>query len=72
MACPAVIRVLERLFHAYGSLEFLRSDNGPEFILLDVKSWLSERRAGMTYIDPNCPCRTPMTRASTTSFAMNA
>jgi putative transposase len=50
-----VIEVLARLFHAYGSPEFLRSDNGPEFIAREVKSWLREQGAATIYIDPGCP-----------------
>jgi putative transposase len=50
-----VIRVLERLLRAYGSPEFLRSGSGPEFFALNVDSWRRERRAAMTYFDPNSP-----------------
>jgi transposase InsO family protein len=50
-----VIRVLERLFAEYGEPEFIRSDNGPEFIAKAVQAWLAARRAKTLYITPGSP-----------------
>jgi putative transposase len=50
-----VVAVLERAFAEHGPPEWLRSDNGPEFIAEVVKSWLSGRGAKPRYIDPGCP-----------------
>jgi transposase InsO family protein len=50
-----VIRVLERLFEEHGEPEFIRSDNGPEFIAKVVQKWLSERGAKTLYITPGSP-----------------
>ena len=50
-----VMAVLERAFGDHGPPEWLRSDNGPEFIALALKTWLAERGARPRYIDPGCP-----------------
>jgi len=50
-----VIAVLERVFAGHGTPEWLRSDNGPEFIAEVLRSWLADRGAGPRYIDPGCP-----------------
>jgi transposase InsO family protein len=50
-----VIRVLERLFEEYGEPEFIRSDNGPEFIANAVQAWLTARGAKTLYITPGSP-----------------
>jgi putative transposase len=50
-----VIAVLERVFAEHGPPEWLRSDNGPEFIAEAVKQWLAERGSKPRYIDPGCP-----------------
>jgi len=50
-----VIRILERLFAEHGEPEFIRSDNGPEFIAKAVQAWLRERGAKTLYIAPGSP-----------------
>jgi transposase InsO family protein len=50
-----VIAVLERVFAEHESPEWLRSDNGPEFIAEAVTPWLAERGSKPRYIDPGCP-----------------
>jgi putative transposase len=50
-----VLVVLGRLFQAHGAPEFLRSDNGPEFIALTVRGWLAQQQTTTLYIDPGCP-----------------
>lgn len=55
MPAAKVIRVLDRLFRAQGAPEFVRSDNGPEFVALAVRSWLSQHQTATLYIDPGCP-----------------
>jgi putative transposase len=50
-----VIAVLERAFAEHGPPEWLRSDNGPEFIAEVLKVWLADRGAKPRYIDPGCP-----------------
>lgn len=50
-----VIAVLNRLFSEHGAPQWLKSDNGPEFIAHAVRAWLSERNAHTFYIAPGCP-----------------
>ena len=40
---------------AYENPEFLRSDNGPEFVALAVRGWLAQHQTATLYIDPGCP-----------------
>ena len=50
-----VIAVLYYLFMVRGVPEFIRSDNGPEFIADAIKKWLQERHVGTLYIEPGSP-----------------
>jgi len=50
-----VIRVLERLFELYGRPQYLRSDNGPEFIAQALMEWLEKSGAGTIHIEPGKP-----------------
>jgi putative transposase len=50
-----VIVVLQRLFAEHGAPEFIRSDNGPEFIAKIVKRWLAPAGAQTIYIAPGSP-----------------
>lgn len=50
-----VVSTLEYLFEVRGEPEFIRSDNGPEFIAEAVRSWLARRGAKTLYIAPGSP-----------------
>jgi putative transposase len=50
-----VIGVLNRLFVTHGPPQFLRSDNGPEFVAQAIQGWLALQHATTLYIDPGCP-----------------
>jgi putative transposase len=50
-----VVSPLEYLFEVRGEPEFIRSDNGPEFIAEAVRSWLAGRGAKTLYIAPGSP-----------------
>jgi putative transposase len=50
-----VIHTLRRLFMAKGWPSFLRSDNGPEFIAHDLRTWLMASGAQTFYIPPGSP-----------------
>jgi transposase InsO family protein len=50
-----VIEVLEYLSLKRGMAEYIRSDNGPEFIAKAVKAWLSKNGARSIYINPGSP-----------------
>jgi transposase InsO family protein len=67
-----VQRVLEGLFAEHGAPEFLRSDNGPEFIALALRDWLAEREAATLYIDPSSPWQNALARRSTAASATSA
>jgi putative transposase len=50
-----VIEILQRLVEERGAREFIRSDNGPEFIAQAVRSWLTEKGMKTLYIEPVSP-----------------
>jgi putative transposase len=50
-----VIQTLERLFEEHGAPQFIRSDNGPEFIAETLRTWLAERKTQTAYIEPGSP-----------------
>jgi len=54
-----VIDSLRTLFAERGAPEYLRSDNGPEFIAQRVKDWLTERGCRTLYIEPGSPWENP-------------
>lgn len=50
-----VIAVLARVIAVGGAPEFIRSDNGPEFIAEALKKWLKANGMQTRYIDPGKP-----------------
>ncbi len=54
-----VIESLAALFLKRGAPEYLRSDNGPEFIAQRVKAWLAQRHCQTIYIEPGSPWQNP-------------
>lgn len=50
-----VIGVLDRLFREYGAPEFIRSDNGSEFVSKDVQTWLTKRGVTTLFVAPGSP-----------------
>lgn len=55
MPAVAVLEILDRAFAEYGAPEYLRSDNGPEFVAEAVQRWLAERGTKTHYIAPASP-----------------
>ena len=51
----AVVQVLHQAVCEHGAPDYLRSDNGPEFVAQDVKSWLAQAAIATLYIEPGCP-----------------
>ena len=47
--------VLQQLFPYWGKPVFIKSDNGPEFISKEIRSWLKRSGIGIQYIEPGCP-----------------
>lgn len=50
-----VVELLGRLFQIHGAPQFIRSDNGPEFIANAVKAWLERSSVSTLYIEPGSP-----------------
>lgn len=50
-----VIEVMAELFLARGTPEFIRSDNGPEFIAEPLREWLKSLEISPMYIHPGSP-----------------
>jgi putative transposase len=50
-----VIDVLAKLFYHRGVPSAIRSDNGPEFIAHQIKSWLADHQVRTLYIEPGSP-----------------
>ena len=50
-----VLAVLEEAIKEHGAPEYIRSDNGPEFIAKAIQNWLKARNIKTIYIDPGCP-----------------
>lgn len=46
---------LERLFDAYGRPDYMRSDNGPEFLSNEVCNWLRRQKTETVFITPGSP-----------------
>jgi putative transposase len=47
--------VLEGLFREHGAPEYLRSDNGPEFIDKALRKWLKQKGTQTLFIERGCP-----------------
>jgi putative transposase len=50
-----VIATLSYLFRVHGEPEYIRSDNGPEFIAKAVREWLAASGVKTLYIEPGSP-----------------
>lgn len=50
-----VIEVLKHLFDTYGVPEYIRSDNGPEFIANSLIDWLKKQNVNTYHIKPSSP-----------------
>jgi putative transposase len=56
MEAKDVIRILEEAVIARGCVpEYIRSDNGPEFVALAVQEWIARRGFQTLYIKPGSP-----------------
>jgi len=55
LPAKTVIEVLERVFTERGVSEYLRSDNGPEFVAKAIQGWLKERKVKTRYIESGSP-----------------
>lgn len=55
ITAAGVQRLLMRLFAERGQPQFLRSDNGPEFLAVALQAWLATHGTGTLYIEPGHP-----------------
>ena len=63
-----VVRILEGIVDERGAPEFIRSDNGPEFIAKAVKTWIAERGMKTLYIEPGSPWENPYSESFNSRF----
>ena len=64
-----VIETLADLFVRRGVPEYLRSDNGPEFVAKILREWLARLQVQTLYIEPGSPWETATSNRSTASCA---
>jgi transposase InsO family protein len=55
MTSRDVIEILDKLVAERGVPEFIRSDNGPEFIANAVKEWIEQKGFNTLFIEPGSP-----------------
>ena len=55
MTAERVIAALAKAFREYGPPQYLRSDNGSEFIAGVIQAWLKDSGVGTLYIQPGAP-----------------
>ena len=55
LKAPEVIATLEYLFTIRGTPEYLRSDDGPEFVAEAIQRWLQKSGVQTRYITPGSP-----------------
>lgn len=59
MGGKEVIECLEWLFMVHGTPQYIRSDNGPEFVAKAVREWLEKEGCQTIYIEPGSPWENP-------------
>ena len=50
-----LIETLRYVFEVRGAPQFIRSDNGPEFVAQALREWLAASEVGTLYIEPGAP-----------------
>jgi putative transposase len=50
-----VLETLDELMQEYGMPEYIRVDNGPEFVSKELRKWLEEKGVKVIYIEPGKP-----------------
>jgi transposase InsO family protein len=63
MGAREVVGILEKLVAERGAPQFLRSDNGPEFVALEVKEWIQSKGFKTLYIEPGAPWQNSYTES---------
>jgi putative transposase len=52
-----VVKARDELMQEHGRPEYIRSDNGSEFINKELRKWLSDHGVQPVYIEPGSPCQ---------------
>ncbi|MBZ0294162.1 MAG: integrase core domain-containing protein [Anaerolineae bacterium] len=60
--------MLEWLFLLRGAPDYLRSDNGPEFVAFALQRWLRDRHCNTMYIKPGSPWENPLIESFNGTF----
>ncbi len=68
MTAADVIEVLEKIVAERGAPDFIRSDNGPEFVANAVKEWIAEKGFKTLYIEPGSPWQNPYSESFNSRF----
>jgi transposase InsO family protein len=63
-----VVETLEKLVEDRGAPEFIRSDNGPEFVADAVKEWIALKGMKTIFIDPGAPWQNPYIESFNSRF----
>jgi transposase InsO family protein len=50
-----VLGLLQQAIREHGPPDYIRSDNGPEFIAREIRKWLGQNDIKTIYIEPGCP-----------------
>jgi putative transposase len=67
-----VLHWLQKTVEIHGAPEFLRSDNGSEFITKIVQRWLKANRIKTRYIEPGSPWQNGFVESFHGGSGMNA
>ena len=68
MTALDVIEQLDRLVSERGIPQYIRSDNGPEFVAKAVKKWISDRGFQTLFIAPGSPWQNPYSESFNSRF----
>lgn len=63
-----VLEILAALMKQYGPPQYIRSDNGPEFIAKAIRAWLNENGISTAYIEPGKPWQNPFAESFNSRF----
>lgn len=65
-----VLEQLQKAIDLQGAPEYIRSDNGPEFIANAIQDWLAANEIKTIYIDPGCPWQNGYAESFNSRFRM--
>ena len=68
MTAGVVKQALKELFSVWDRPFAIRSDNGPEFIAWEIKTWLKAQQVETRYIEPGSPWQNDYTESFNSIF----